>query len=149
MEVTFKAKETGVFQVFCNGDCPTGDGSRYGRIIVMDYEPAGDASFTELDAKESKKLIAEKKPLILDVRTPQEYHRSHIAGAKLIPLQQLDKRVSEIADHKKRDILLYCRSGNRSTVAAQILERQGFKKLHHLRPGIIGWQNAGFAVNTK
>ncbi|MBN1309721.1 MAG: hypothetical protein JXA18_17500 [Chitinispirillaceae bacterium] len=143
LEVTFKAEEIGVYPVFCNGDCPAGDGSRYGRIIVMQYKSTGKAQFAELSVEDAVTLIAEKKPLILDVRTPKEYYAGHIEAAKLIPLQQLDQRVSELSAYKDRDILVYCRSGNRSTVASQILIRNGFKKLYNLRRGVVGWEKAG------
>lgn len=146
MEVTFKAKDIGVFPMFCNGKCPAGDGARYGKIVVMQYKSEGKAQFTELTAKEAKKIIDEKKPLILDVRTPNEYYGGHIEGAKLIPLQQLVERVSELDAWKDKDVLVYCRSGNRSTVASQILIKNGFKKLYNLRPGILGWQREGYPI---
>ena len=146
LSVTFKAKEIGVFPIFCNGKCPTGDGASYGQIVVMQYESKGDAKFTELTVKDAEKLIKNSKPLILDVRTPNEFYKGHLPNAKLIPLQQLEQRLSEIEDYKNKAILVYCRSGNRSTVASEILISKGFKKLHNLRKGIIGWKKEGKAV---
>jgi len=149
LEVTFKADKVGVFPVFCNGDCPTGDGSSFGQIIVMQYEAQGDARFDELDAEKAKALIEKNQPLILDVRTPKEYYAGHIPGSKLIPLAQLDRRVGEIRDYRDKGVLLYCRSGNRSTVAAEILVRHGFKKPYHLRSGLKGWRKTGYKVASK
>lgn len=149
IEVTFKAKEVGVYPVFCNGKCPAGDGAHYGQIIVMQYKATGDASFSELTVEKTAALIENKKPLILDVRTPNEFYSGHIEGAKLIPLQQLNERINELSAYKDRDIIVYCRSGNRSTVASQILIKNGFKKLHNLRQGILGWKRAGKKVITK
>jgi thioredoxin len=146
LSVTFKAKETGVFPIFCNGKCPTGDGANYGQIVVMQYESKGDAKFTELTVKEAEKLIKNSKPLILDVRTPNEFYGGHLPDAKLIPLQQLEQRLPEIEDYKNKDILVYCRSGNRSTVASEILISNGFKKLYNLRNGIVGWKKEGKPV---
>jgi len=94
-------------------------------------------------------MIQTDDPLILDVRTPAEYYSGHIAGARLIPLQQLDARISEIQNHKEKPVLLYCRSGNRSTVAAEILMRKGFRHLHNLRYGIRQWQQEGYPVVRK
>jgi rhodanese-related sulfurtransferase len=141
LAVTFKAKSTGVFPVFCNGDCPSGNGERFGRIIVMQYA-AGD-KFRELTVAEAKELIAKSRPLILDVRTPGEFYGGHLPGARLIPLQQLSARCKEIERFKDTDILIYCRSGNRSTVASEILVEKGFSRLHNLRHGVIGWEKAG------
>lgn len=146
LEVAFKADEVGVFPIFCNGKCPVGDGARYGQIVVMQYKSKGAASFTELTAEEAAKLIAEKKPFILDVRTPNEYFSGYLKDAYLLPLQQLDERLVEIDKYKDREVLVYCRSGNRSTVASQILIKKGFKKLYNLRPGIGGWLRAGKPV---
>ena len=87
--------------------------------------------------------------MILDVRTPAEYYSGHIPGAVLIPLQQLADRLSEIENHKEKDILIYCRSGNRSTVAAEILNRDGFKKTHNLRDGILDWIKNGFELKQE
>ncbi len=146
LKVTFKAKNIGVFPIFCNGNCPTGDGARYGQIVVMQYKAQGDTEYLELNARQAKELIEESSPLILDVRTPNEYYGGHIEDSRLIPLQQLEIRLSEIEQYKGKEILLYCRSGNRSTVAAEILNRNGFKKLYNLKHGIIDWEKSGYKV---
>jgi thioredoxin len=148
-EVTFKAEDVGVYPIFCNGKCPTGNGAQYGRIVVMQYKASGEAGFSELSVEEAVKMIAEKKPYLLDVRTPNEYYSGHIPGARLIPVQQLEARISELADYKDKNILVYCRSGNRSTVASQILIKNGFKKLYNLRSGIRGWEAAGNKLVTE
>ena len=148
MEISFRAKEIGVFPIFCNGRCPAGGAEGFGHIIVMQFEAEGEARFTELDAREAAQLIRSANPLILDVRTPGEYYDGHIEHAKLIPLHQLEQRLGEIDDYKDRDLLVYCRSGNRSTVAAEILIRDGFKRLYHLRPGIRGWRQANLPVTV-
>jgi thioredoxin len=149
VEVTFKAKDVGVFPIFCNGNCPAGDGALHGKIIVMQYQSEGESKYAELTAPEAKAFIEKENPLILDVRTPAEYYSGHIPGAVLIPLQQLADRLSEIENHKEKDILIYCRSGNRSTVAAEILNRDGFKKTHNLRDGILDWIKNGFELKQE
>lgn len=149
VEITFKAKDVGVFPIFCNGNCPAGDGAMHGKIIVMQYKAEGEAQYTELSAAEAKAFIEKNKPLILDVRTPTEYYSDYIPGATLIPLQQLADRYSEIESYKDKEILIYCRSGNRSTVAADILIRNGFKKVYNLRDGIIGWIGSGFETKKE
>lgn len=145
-EVTFKADKIGIFPFFCNGKCPAGDGANYGQIIVMQYEAPAEteARFTELTAKEAKELNEKSDPLILDVRTPNEYYSGHIKNSKLIPLQQLERRISEIQNYKDKDIIVYCRIGNRSVVAAEILVDNGFTNLYNLTDGIVGWQRDGF-----
>lgn len=146
LEVTFKAKTAGVFPVFCNGNCPSGEESRHGQVVVMPFAVADRIAYAEIDASAAKALIAAESPLILDVRTPGEYYGGHIAGARLIPVAQLQARISEIADYKEKKILVYCRSGNRSVVASEILVGEGFTDIAHLRGGILDWQRAGYAL---
>ena len=68
----------------------------------------------------------------------------HLAKAKLIPLQELDKRLAEI--DKSKPVLLYCRSGHRSGNALKILQGKGFANAKHIEGGIIAWQAAGLPV---
>jgi len=146
LEVTFKAREVGVFPVFCNGNCPAGDGLNRGQVVVMQLQGSASTRYTELTAAEARSLIDRTSPLILDVRTPREFHGGHLKTARLIPVQQLESRLNELNEFKEREILLYCRSGNRSTVAAEILMRQGFSQLYNLRSGIREWQSRGFPM---
>jgi|GEM_PF-209826 len=149
VEVTFSAKEVGVFPIFCNGNCPAGDGAMHGKIVVMQYQAGGEAQYTELSAAESRAYIEKNKPFILDVRTPTEYYSGYVPGAVLIPLQQLADRLVEIDDYKDKEILIYCRSGNRSTVAAEILIRNGFKKVFNMKGGIRDWIGSGFETKKE
>jgi phage shock protein E len=63
--------------------------------------------------------------LIVDVRTPREYQRWHFPGAINIPVSELSERTSEIGD-KSRTIVVYCRSGSRSSHAKQMLIDAGY-----------------------
>lgn len=144
--VDFKADKTGVFPIFCNGDCPTGDGMEYGRIVVMPFTGDSKVLYKELAAEKARKMIVAREALILDVRTPNEYYDGHLPDAKLIPVQQLSQRISELKDHKQDKILVYCRSGNRSTVASEILIENGFKAIYHLKDGVIGWTKQGYSL---
>jgi len=71
----------------------------------------------------------EQGALIVDVRTPQEFADGHLDNAKNYPLSELDKHFSNI--DKDTQIVLYCRSGNRSGQAYQYLTVQGFTNLHN------------------
>jgi len=81
---------------------------------------------------------------LLDVRTPEEYQESHIAGATLIPLDQLGARYGELPQNET--IVVYCRSGNRSLEAVYLLENMGFNQVHSLDRGIKNWVLNGYAV---
>jgi rhodanese-related sulfurtransferase len=83
--------------------------------------------------------------LLVDVRTPEEFVGSHIAGAVNISLQSLPERLREIP--RDRPIVLYCRSGQRSANALRLLTQSGYQDLYDLG-GIIHWQRQGMPVQT-
>jgi rhodanese-related sulfurtransferase len=131
----FKMEKSGVF--------PFVLGTATGSISVVDYQ---QANYQEVTPKQAAELIRNIAPLVLDVRTPGEYSRGHLKDSMLIPLQQLQTRWQEIAGHKDKDLLIYCATGNRSTVAAKILIDNGFKRIFNLRQGISGWEREKFPV---
>jgi thioredoxin len=139
IRVSFKAGRIGVFPLYCNGNCPAGDGAQYGRIVVMPYQGDEQARFSEISVKEAQELMADSATVILDVRTPREYFDMRIRGATLIPVAELQGRLSELREYKDARILVYCRSGNRSTVAGQILNQAGYSAVYNLSGGIRQW----------
>lgn len=80
---------------------------------------------------------------LIDVRTAEEFATGHIPGAVNIPLQELGQRLNEVA--ADQPLVLYCRSGNRSTQAATLLSGQGYTGIYNLG-GISAWQAAGLPV---
>ena len=104
------------------------------------------ASYREVTAVQGAEFIASSDPLILDVRTPSEYASGHLENSVLIPVQEFQKRVGELAEYKDAPVFLYCRTGNRSTVAAKILVDKGFTQVVNLRRGISDWRKAGLPV---
>jgi len=91
-----------------------------------------------------REFVQAKQPhLLVDVRTPEEFAGGHIAGAKNIALQDLPNRLDELPHDQP--IVLYCRSGNRSGQAMQLLAKAGYDRLYNLG-GVIGWQAAGLPL---
>jgi rhodanese-related sulfurtransferase len=80
---------------------------------------------------------------LLDVRQPEEYREGHIAGAKLIPLDQLGRRMKELP--RERQIVCVCRSGSRSGAAARDLAAAGYQAAN-LRGGMLAWAREGLPV---
>ena len=81
---------------------------------------------------------------LLDVRTPQEYAEGHIAGAVNVPYDQLATRLAEVP--KDKDVVLYCRSGRRAGIAADVLAANGYTRLSHLEGDMIAWTEKGRPV---
>lgn len=75
--------------------------------------------------------------LIVDVRTPAEYKKRHGDNSINIPLDELEKRLSEL--NKAKPVILCCFSGARSRVAQKILEKNGFEEIYNVGP----WTHAG------
>ena len=101
--------------------------------------------YADVTVAEAKALI-EGKPdmVILDVRTPSEFDDGHIEGAINIPVDYLAERLDELS--KDDELLVYCRTGNRSARAVEILDDNGFTKIFHMNEGITGWIDAGYPV---
>ena len=81
--------------------------------------------------------------LLVDVRTPEEFATGHIAGALNIPPDSLPTRLAEIPSDQP--VVVYCRSGNRSAQASQLLAAAGYTGIYDLG-GIITWTAQGFPV---
>lgn len=86
----------------------------------------------DVTAADAHRLV-EHGALLLDVRTPEEFRAGHIEGAINIPVQVLEQRMAELGAHE-RDIVVYCRSGNRSGRAKQMLHAAGYTSIHDLGP---------------
>jgi len=92
-----------------------------------------------ISPEEAKENINENSEIILlDVRTPSEYESEHIEGAVLLPLDQINEKASEVIPDKEEIYYVYCRSGNRSATAAQLLVDMGYENVYDLG-GIIDW----------
>lgn len=98
------------------------------------------AEITVVDAERAEALIA-LKALILDVREPAEYQLGHLPGATSIPRGVLEFKVGDHPDlcDPQRAILIYCKNGGRSTLAAYTLKQMGFTQVEMLIGGFDGW----------
>jgi len=92
-----------------------------------------------ITAYELNKIYKSGKDLILvDVREPYEFEEYHIESLN-IPLAELPVRVQELEPYRSRTLVLICRSGNRSAVAAKFLEHKRFRNVACLQGGLRAW----------
>ncbi|MFB0989900.1 MAG: rhodanese-like domain-containing protein [Porticoccaceae bacterium] len=68
-------------------------------------------------------------PLIIDVRTPVDWETGHLVGAELIEWQEIGEKIANLTTHKDEIIYVYCRSGNRSGKAKEILDQLGYSNV--------------------
>lgn len=99
--------------------------------------------YGDVTVADARALIEDKPEMvILDVRTPSEFDDGHIEGALNIPVDDLEGRLDELSEDE--ELLVYCRTGNRSTRAVGVLEDAGFTKIFHMDGGITAWMAAGY-----
>lgn len=85
--------------------------------------------------------------IVLDVRSADEYGRDgHIAGSRLMPLNTLPQRASELPRDQTQIIICVCRSGARSQIACETLAAQGFTNVLNMSGGMIMWRMNGLPI---
>lgn len=99
----------------------------------------------EVTREEARRLVEEGAQLV-DVRADHEWEAGRIPGAKHVPLAELNERTGEI--DQDRPVVLYCRGGTRSTMAADALAAAGYDAAK-LTGGIVGWEEEGLALEPE
>lgn len=95
--------------------------------------------YKQISAKEAKEIMdSDEEYVLLDVRSEEEFYEKHIPGAIVIPHTEIEDRAEEELPDKEKKILVYCRSGNRSKIAAQILADLGYTGVFEFG-GISSW----------
>lgn len=123
-----------VSAIGCSGAAPTATPT-----------PSAAFQYTNVTTARAKELIATSQDLtILDVRMQSEYDSGHIAGARLIPVTELEGRLDGL--ERSKPILVYCRTGTRSLQASQILTRHQFEHVYNMMGGIEAWAQAKYPL---
>jgi rhodanese-related sulfurtransferase len=106
----------------------------------------GELAPLSQDAYLSMPKSGEQAPFVLDVRAPEEFVTGHVPGAVNIPYDQVGARLAEVP--KDKDVVLYCRSGRRAGMAAEVLAANGYTRLKHLEGDMPAWIEKGRPVET-
>jgi rhodanese-related sulfurtransferase len=93
-------------------------------------------------------LESDARPLLLDVRSEDEYREGHIPGAVNIPYHELPGRLDELAGAKTQAIVVYCEIGVRAGIAELVLDQAGFEQVSLLAGHMQAWRDAGLPVDT-
>ena len=105
----------------------------------QDKENDQGAVYVNITAEEAKQIMdSEEGYIILDVRTQEEYDQGHIPGAILIAHEKIAEKAEEVLTDKDQLILVYCRSGRRSKIAAEALVELGYTNIMEFG-GILDW----------
>jgi rhodanese-related sulfurtransferase len=120
----------GIAVIFLAGIALTGFGASEGQVL------AGEVPVDQALS------MREEGAFVLDVRQPEEWVDHHIPGSTLIPLGELGTRLAEVPEDQ--EILVVCRSGNRSAEGRDILLRAGFEQVTSMAGGLTQWRSAGY-----
>ena len=105
----------------------------------QDKENDQGAVYVNITAEEAKQIMDKEEGfIILDVRTQEEYDQGHIPGAIVISHEEIAEKADEVLTDKDQLILVYCRSGRRSKIAAEALVELGYTNIKEFG-GIIDW----------
>ena len=105
----------------------------------QDKENDQGAVYVNITAEEAKQIMdTEEGYIILDVRTQEEYDQGHIPGAIVISHEEIAEKAEDVLTDKNQLILVYCRSGRRSKIAAEALVELGYTNIKEFG-GIIDW----------
>ncbi len=106
---------------------------------------ATDATPKEISRAEAREMV-EKGAQLVDVRADHEWEAGHLPGAVHIPLAELPQHLDEI--DKDRPVILYCRGGNRSSMATTALAEAGYDAVK-LAEGAVGWEEEGLPFEPE
>ena len=105
----------------------------------QDKENNREAVYMNITAEEARQIMdTEEAYVILDVRTQEEYDQGYIPGAIVIPHEEIEEKAQQALPDKNQLILVYCRSGRRSKIAAEALLRLGYTNIKDFG-GILDW----------
>lgn len=113
----------------------------------MVFAPFG-RGYGKLSPREAAGILARDSGIVvLDVRRPDEFAGAtgHLGKALLIPVEDLGERIGELDPFRDRTILVYCRTGHRSSIASGLLSKKGFR-VFNLEGGIVKWNKESFPV---
>lgn len=122
---------------------------------LMDFVMAAKANIKEVNADELEAMIADNDNLlVVDVREPGEFMHGHIKHALLVPRGVLEpaadlnypKRNEQLSAARQRPVAVYCATGGRSALAANVLQEMGFEEVYSLAGGFDGWSQASKPV---
>jgi phage shock protein E len=108
-------------------------------LIPLLFIVSCGSGYHVITPQEGKAMLDNDSSIVLvDVRTASEYNEEHIPHAILLPVDEIESRADKVIPDQSATYIIYCRSGNRSAQASQILSDLGYKNIYDMG-GIIDW----------
>ena len=101
-----------------------------------------------LDPQAMVQLMNREKAMIIDVCEPDEFARSHVMGAKNVPLGQLEDKLPQMVKNKSAQVIMVCQVGARSARAAASARKLGYENVQSLSGGLKAWVAASMPTET-
>jgi len=114
--------------------------------LTEETQPDAAEETARVVSREEAGALREEGAQLVDVRVAHEWDAGHIPGATHLPLEELAERSGEL--DPDRPVILYCRGGTRSSMAAEALDGAGFDAVK-LSEGIVGWEEAGLELDSE
>jgi len=117
-----------------------------GAVLILRGKPSPEtiAALTDEVSVDQAYQLYQEGAFVLDVRTPGEWDQFHAPNTTLIPLDELPNRVDEVP--RDQEVVVVCRSGNRSQVGRDILRQAGFEQVTSMAGGLKTWATAGYPL---
>ena len=115
-------------------------------LTPKDLVAMAKAEITSIDVAKGKSIFDQGGYLFIDVREPAEYKMGHIPGAINIPRGLVEFKIAAEVEEKDAKVVVYCKSGGRSSLATQSLEKLGYTALLNMDGGWLAWEKAEYPV---
>jgi len=117
-------------------------------FVAIFFELRRKASGTiNIEASDAVKLI-NNGAMVIDLRAAEAFSRGHIVSARSLPHDELEAKISSLAQDKANPIVAVCDNGISSTRSVNLLRQQGYGSVYGLKGGMTGWSSAGLPVVT-
>ena len=114
------------------------------QLLTMAAGNGGGSGIAAISPVDAKAKLSQKGVIMIDVREPDEYRAGHVKGAKLMPLGSVPQRWQELKSFD--EVIVICRSGNRSMMACRQLSTLGIANVSNLSGGMMAWAGAQLPV---
>jgi rhodanese-related sulfurtransferase len=102
---------------------------------------------SEVGPVEATRMLNHDNAVMIDMREDKDYREGHIINAFHAPASKLDNYTGKLEKYRDQPLIVYCRSGQRSTAVCSKLRKQGFESVYNLKGGVLAWQKAELPLN--
>jgi len=115
-------------------------------MTAKDFQAEALKNITTISVAEAKAMLDKGGSIFLDVREPKEYKSGHVPGAMNVPRGLLEFKIGTKISDKNASVVVYCKTGGRSSLASYTLVRMGYKNVKNMDGGWKAWVKAGYPV---